>query len=382
MADLSRKRERSRLKPRREPYWMRLNKGQYLGFRRGADTWHVRMRDRAGKQHQSALPSASDYDEAKRAAEKWLKQMGSAPVRRVARGTVRQALETYLKWLREQGRERTAKTIETKFRKVIWDDELAKIPLHTLVREDMREWREKLRDGRQPRSINRIVRDVQAGLNRALVEGHVGDPMAWKLDPLADDIDEGGESAVILSPQHRKALIDAATPAAGAFMRGLELTGARPSELAAATVADLDTKHGTLRLMHRKGRPAKLRPRSVVLSSVGTTFFTKQSKNKLPATRLFLDPDGRSWHRKRWAEEIRYAAAIVNARAKGKNRIPLKASAYGFRHARISELLQVHGVDPLTVALQTGTSIRMIEKAYFRFIAPALREKLAAVDEG
>lgn len=382
LADLSRKRERERLKPRREPYWMRLNKGQYLGFRRGADTWHVRMRDRARKQHQSALTSASEYDDAKRAAERWLKQMGSAPVRRAARGTVQEALETYLTWLREQGRESTAKTIEPKFKKVVWDDDLANIPLHALVRDDMREWRERLREGRQPRSINRIVRDVQAGLNRALVEGHVGDKMAWALDPLADDIEEGGESAVILSPGQRKALIKAAVPAAADFMRGLELTGARPSELAAATVADLDVKHGTLRLMHRKGRPARLRPRSVVLSRDGVTFFAKQGKHKLPAVRLFLSPDDRPWERQKWAEEIRAAAAIVNARAKGRNRIPPGASAYGFRHARISELLQVHGVDPLTVALQTGTSIRMIEKAYFRFIPPALREKLAAVDEG
>jgi hypothetical protein len=38
--------------------------------------------------------------------------------------------------------------------------------------------------------------------------------------------------------------------------------------------------------------------------------------------------------------------------------------------------LQAHGIDPLTVALQTGTSIKMIELYYFRFIAPALRKKL------
>jgi integrase len=361
---------------------MKLNKGQYLGFRRGADTWSVRMRDRTGKQHQSVLPTAHDYDDAKRAAEKWLNQMGAAPLRRTARGTVRQALETYLRWLREQGRDATARTIERKFRQVLWDDTLATIPLYTLTREDVREWRERLREGRQPRSINRIVRDLKAGLNRALKEGHVGDSEAWALDPLADDLDEGGESAVILAPHHRKALIDAALPAAAEFMRGLELTGARPSELAAATVSDLDAQHGTLRLMHRKGRPAKLRPRSVVLSRDGLAFFKKQAKNKLPGVRLFLDPEGRPWERQKWAEEIRAAAAIANARAKGQNRIPAGASAYGFRHARISELLQVHGVDPLTVALQTGTSIRMIEKYYFRFIAPALLEKLAAVDEG
>jgi integrase len=382
MADLSRKRERERLKPRREQYWMRLEKGKYLGFRRGADTWHVRMRDRAGKQHQSALPAAHDYDSAKNAAEEWLKQRGVAPVRRMSRGTVREALETYLQYLRDQGREATAKTIETKFKQVVWDDPLATIPLRSLTKEDVKDWRDRLRERRQPRSINRIVRDLKAGLNRALKEGHVGDREAWALDPLADDFEESGDSAVILSPHHRKALTKAAIPAGAEFMRGLELTGARPGELATATVADLDTKHGTLRLMHRKGRPARLKPRSVVLSHDGLIFFKQQAKNKLPGARLFLDAEGRPWQRKKWAEEIRAAAAIVNARARGKNRIPTGASAYSFRHARISELLQEHGIDPLTVAFQTGTSIKMIEKYYFRFIAPELREKLAAVDEG
>jgi len=382
MPDLSKKRERERLTPRHRPYWQRLDKGRYLGFRRGADTWLVRMRDRAGKQHHGALPDAADFDEAKKAAEEWLKQMGSAPARKAAKGTVKDALETYLKWLRDQGREATAKTIEPKFKQVVWEDPIADIPLHKLARDDVKEWRERLHDGRQPRSINRIVRDLKAGLNRALVEGHIGSPSAWTLDPLADDMEEGGEGAVILSPAHRKALIDAALPAAADFLRGLEFTGARPSELAAATVADLDPKHGTLRLMHRKGRPAKLRPRSVVLSSQGAVFFAKQAKGKLPSARLFPSPTGRPWETKKWAEEIRAAAAIVNARAKGKNRIPAGASAYGFRHARISELLQVHGVDPLTVAKQCGTSIRMIENYYFKFIPDAMKEKLARADEG
>jgi hypothetical protein len=57
----------------------------------------------------------------------------------------------------------------------------------------------------------------------------------------------------------------------------------------------------------------------------------------------------------------------VNA-AQGKVRIPEGATAYILMHARMSELLQVHGVDPLSVAQQTGTSLAMIEKAYHRFI--------------
>jgi hypothetical protein len=60
-------------------------------------------------------------------------------------------------------------------------------------------------------------------------------------------------------------------------------------------------------------------------------------------------------------------------------RIPTDASAYSFRHARISELLQVYGVDPLTVAARTGTSLRMIERSYFKFIRSVMLEKLACL---
>jgi hypothetical protein len=46
----------------------------------------------------------------------------------------------------------------------------------------------------------------------------------------------------------------------------------------------------------------------------------------------------------------------------------------------LGELLQLYGVDPLTVAAQTGTSITMVEKkAYLRFIPSAMKEKLAAL---
>ena len=379
MADITRKRSRERLKIRREPYWQRLAKGAYLGFRRGPDTWVARFRDRAGKQNFQALPGAADFDDAKQRAEAWFQQLGNTAVRSVRHGTVREALETYLSWLEDQGRDSTKKTCEQRFRAIVWGDPIADIPLSELTRDDMREWRDRLREGRQPRSINRHVRSIVAGLNRAHAEGHVGNPSAWKLPPLADDVDDGGETAVFLTPEQRAGLIRAASPAAAAFFRGLELTGARPKELAAATVADLHD--GTLTLSHRKGRPAKLRTRVVVLSREGAAFFQKQARRKLPAARLFLDGNNDPWDRHEWAAEMREAITKHNAKARGRKRVPPEASAYSFRHARISELLQVHGVDPLTVALQTGTSLRMIEKSYFRFIPAAMREKLAAIEE-
>ncbi len=380
LPDLSRKRSRQRLKKRREPHWMRMAKGAYLGFRCGPDTWVARHRDRDGNQHYEALSNATDYDEAKRLAEEWFHDMGSPAVRSARRGTVRTALETYLSYLREQGRDATARESEQRFELIVWSDPLAEIRLQDLVREDMREWRERLREGRQPRTINRYVRSIIAGLNRAYAEGHVGNPESWKLTPLVDDIEDGHETAVLLTPAQRRALIAAASPAAAAFFRSLDLTGGRPGELAKVVAGDFDAVNGTLTLRHKKGRPAKVRARAVILNAEGVSFFKEQACDKLPAAPLFLDGENRPWGRYAWAAEVKAAKRKHNATCQSRQRIPANASAYSFRHARISELLQVHGIDPVTVAQQTGTSLRMIEKYYFKFIAPALKEKLAAIE--
>ncbi len=64
--------------------------------------------------------------------------------------------------------------------------------------------------------------------------------------------------------------------------------------------------------------------------------------------------------------------------SRGAGRSANAAAAYRAAE-RIGELLQLHGIDPLTGANQTGTSLAMIDKAYFRFIPSAMKEKLEAV---
>lgn len=374
MPDLSRRRERERLPVRREPHWQRLAKGCYLGFRRGPDTWIARYQKRY---RALDIITSDDYDGAKRAAESWCASLGAAAVRQAVRGTVQDALETYLADLRRRGRSDSARVALGQFKLAVYSDPIASLKLEGATKDDFLEWRERFRTGRQPRSLNRLVRAVVAGLNRAVDLGHVGNPAAWKLKPLADDTDDGGETAVFLSAEQRKALISAAEPHTAALLRGLELTGARPKELTTATVSDYDGE--SLGLAHRKGRPPKLRVRHVVLTADGIKFFDEHTQSKLPTELIFGEEGSRPWDRSAWAREFRAAAAKVNEEALGKDRIPSTASAYSFRHARISELLQVHGIDPLTVAAQTGTSLRMIERAYFKFIQSAMLKKLASL---
>jgi hypothetical protein len=164
----------------------------------------------------------------KRQAETWLAQLAGSAVRSVKRSTVHEALEAYLADLLRHGRPDTAREAQGRFKTVIYDDLIADLQLESVTRDDFLEWRDRLLEGRQARTVDRRVRAVIAALNQALDLGHVGNPAAWKLKALADDIEESGETAVFLDSAQRKAVITAASPAAALFLRGLELTGARP----------------------------------------------------------------------------------------------------------------------------------------------------------
>lgn len=382
MPDLSRKRERDRLKIQRDPHYMRLGPGAFLGFRRGPDTWTARYRDRKGKQHYTALEgiASNDYDGAKRGAEEWCAQLGNTAVRTVKRATVKDALETYLAYLKAQGRANAAREALGRFKRTVYKDPIANEPLESMTLDDFEAWRERslISKGLKARSVNRQARAVMAALTYAHTKkGHVGNPAAWGLEALPDDVEDAGETAIFLSPGQRAALIAAADPHAAAFLQALEHTGARPGEVARLVARDFDGV--SVRFAHRKGRGSKVRTRHTVLGPDGVTFFAAQVQDKLPAASLFTEDGVQTWRRHIWARQVRAAAAKVNEKAKGVARIPPGVGAYSFRHARISELLQVHGVDPLTTGQQTGTSLAMIEKAYHRFIPAALHEKLAAL---
>src|SRR5690606_25251400 len=110
----------------------------------------------------------------------------------------------------------TADEVEARFKLTVFGDPengrpadpIADVSLEAATRDDFEEWRERLRTDRkgkprQARSINRHVRAVVAGLNRAHELGYVGNPEAWQLSALADDREDDGETAVFLDPMQR-----------------------------------------------------------------------------------------------------------------------------------------------------------------------------------
>jgi hypothetical protein len=184
-----------------------------LGFRRGPDTWHARFRGRDKRQQYQPLGEALEYDEAKRRAEEWLAQLTGSPVRAIKRGTVLAALDSYLNDLRRHDRADAATKAEGQFKTALrfdpnserYTDQLAALQLENATNDDFLDWRDRLRPGRLPRTVNRMVRAVTAGLNRAHRLGHIGNPAAWRLETLPDD--DESETAVFLSPAQRKGLI-------------------------------------------------------------------------------------------------------------------------------------------------------------------------------
>jgi hypothetical protein len=85
-------------------------------------------------------------------------------------------------------------------------------------------------------------------------------------------------------------------------------------------------------------------------------FFAKQAKDKLPAAPLFARSEGKAWNKDSWKYPFKDAVAAAE--------IPANATAYTLWHMTITELIAMHHLDTMTVAVLSGTSIAIIEKHY------------------
>jgi integrase len=248
-----------------------------------------------------------------------------------------------------------------RFKTYVLDDQrFAKSEVSKLTPAHVDSWRKKLvarpttsganRGGkRTPSTLNRDITPFRAALNLAFEEGWVTTDFAWrgKLKPL-EDADKRRE--LYLDKEQRTRFIGAAAPDLALFLRGMAMLPIRPGALATLKVGDFDQ-----RLMALKVKVDKSGIRSIKLPKATAALFVETSKNKMPSAPLFARADGVAWNKDSWKYPVKNAALASN--------MPEGTCAYTVRHSVISDL--VHGgLDLLTVAQISGTSVRMIEKHY------------------
>lgn len=379
--DLSTVRNRSRLKAQREPYWHKIDTGQYLGFRPssvgGPGSWIARWYDpdtRRNRYHALGefgdLAPSDRYGAALKAAREWLEHVGAGGSAKII--TVKEACEKYA----------TDKPdAADRFSRYVYNDPIAKVPLHKLTDRQVRAWRERLADRpaqvgrrkqgfnrtreRSPATVNRDMVPFRAALNAALERGDALTARAWKVALRPADV-KGGRRNLYLDRDERKALIEALPDDAAALVRGLCSLPLRPGALSALRVGDFDARRSELVIERDKagGGRAILLPDSVV------ALFKAQAKDKLPKAPLFAQADGSPWNKDAWKGPIKDAVKEAG--------LPAGATAYTLRHSTITDLV-TGGLDLMTVAQVSGTSVRMIEKHYAHLQRDRARDALAAL---
>lgn len=365
---------RTSLKPKRDPYWHRLSKGQFLGFRKmskgNSGTWLARMLDATtGKQEYhplgdlGELPDHERYDAAKKAAEAWFTHRGAGGALDAI--TVGVACDRLVQKYRNESREAAAKDVEGRFKRWVHSNKkFASTPVTKLTAGILDKWRTdiaktpathqdkkvKSDKARSPATLNRDMAVLKTALNLAKEDGYATSDHAWvvKLKPVKDAT---GRRDVYLDADQRRKLIQHAAKDVAVLIRAMALLPLRPGAVAALTVGNFDKRLNSLTV----GKDKAGQDRKITLPASTAAFFNEQAKDKLPSAPLFARADGAAWNKDSW--KYPFKAAVIAAE------LPTAATAYALRHSTITDLV-TKGLDTMTVSQLAGTSIAMIEKHY------------------
>jgi integrase len=364
---------RFKLKPRTAPYWYKLGSGRQLGYRKmtpGSEgTWLVQSYDEETKRQTrltlggfTELPANKRFDAAVAAARERFAHVDAGGDSRPM--TVREACEEYVRHL-STDRPKTSADTAARYQRWVYGDKIAKIALSKLTERQVKEWRTALSKAqvvinphaeapdtrtRAPSSVNRDMTALRAALNHARRLRAVTSDMAWRyaLEPIKN---ADGRRETYLERGQRRALIEQAPEDLAAFIRGLSMLPVRPGALASLTVANFDKRHGVLLV----GKDKAGRDRKIKLPQQTSEFFAEQCRGKTPAAPLLARADGKPWDKDSWKKPLKAAAMAAGLDA--------SVTAYTLRHSVITDLV-TGGLDLLTVAQLSGTSVLMIEKHY------------------
>ncbi len=365
MADSIRSKSgRAKLAARRDPYFEKIRKGVFVGFRKletGAGTWIGRYRTDDGKQTFKALGEFAEYDDAQRAVEEWAKGLDGGVQNMCA--TVSDACEAYVKKLLIDNSPASSEDAKYRFKRLVYKStvpgdppRIGRIELSKLRAIDVERWRNGQLDADDPEdeesynrakdSANRNLASLKAALNYAKKCQLVSTDFGWK------DVNKfpkvGARRKGWLTAEQRRMLLASMADDLRILATALLLTGARPGELARANANDFDRNAGTIWLDGKTGR------REVDLSTAARAFFAEQGRGKIANAPLLTNSFSQRWTAAQWGKAFREARDAAG--------LP-DAVLYCMRHTYISEAI-AQGVDVYTVADLTGTSVAIIQSNY------------------
>jgi integrase len=363
--------DRLALKRRRALYGLtRLAPGIHLGYRRttSAGTWVLRAaggKDGKGGEWQERIGIADDYETAdgEHVLTFW---QAADKARAKARGsttplTVGEAIAAYATDLKARG---GSIANAARIRKHLTPTLAAKL-VGALTEPELSAWRDQLlAGGMKPATIVRLCKATKAALNLAARRDHrIDNSKAWSggLSGIAEEF--VSRNVQRLDDEQVRALIGAAyavDPAFGLYVEVAAVTGARLSQIARLTVADLQADNGPRLLMpaSRKGRNRKPAKRPV---PIPPALAAKLKSNRPADAPLLLRNDGAAWQSSQDGDHERlYRQAAGRAGVKG--------TIYALRHSSIIRALLAN-VPARVVAATHDTSIVMLERTYSAYIA-------------
>ena len=359
---------RAKLPIRREPFWHRIAQRRHLGYRRTASggTWIARILDDSGKRAFHSLGENIDFDAAQRLAVEWF---DTAVITESRHYCVRDAISDYIESLRLNNSERTATDTRQRLDKHV-SKQLLNAELATLSTVQLRNWHQRLvSDSDDPETVrrskdtaNKNLTSLKAAFNLAFRAGLVATDQQWRrVQPFRG---VGQPRKLFLSDEQVRALLDHSSGAFHSLVLSAVLTGARYGELCNARVGDFNPEHGTVTLSGKTGT------RECYLSDEAVNLFQTLAVGRSGNECLLLKDDGTPWGKSHQHRLMKAAVAAAG--------LPSECVLYSLRHYYISKAL-LSGVQPQVLAANVGTSLRMIEQHYGKFMPKDRRQMMNRV---
>ncbi|HWI27232.1 MAG TPA: tyrosine-type recombinase/integrase [Stellaceae bacterium] len=379
---------RQRLKPQPEPYWRKIARGRYIGYRRAREggSWVARYRDDAGRQHYRNFGSADDaldanggsalsFDQAQERAREWFLQLDREGADEASGGryTVADCMADYLGWVQEH--RKSHRHLKTYTEAYILP-RLGAIDTSKLTTPMIRRWHQQLaaeppraRTGRgksqqyriedpdpaeaeRKRRLraNRHLVTLRAALSKAWLDGRIARNDAWTRVRPFPGVER--PRSRFLNHNEARRLLNACRADLRQLVQLALLTGARYGELCALSVRDFQTESGTLFVRDSKSG----KPRHIVLNAEGVACCRQLSAGRPINAPLLARSDGSRWSRDHQFRPFKAAIKVA--------RLDATFTFHELRHTWAS-LTIMAGAPLMVVAQNLGhRDTRMVERHY------------------